>query len=129
MLLFLQDLSVILLQATSGTDIGENINEFGQIAISLTAIGVVFAATVRYLVLKPMKSWIVEQTKQIQPNANGGKSLSDVNKKVDAQDVKMDEQTKKINETSETIIVINKRLDIIFNYLINGVVPKKTLGE
>lgn len=34
----------------------------------------------KILIVTPLKNFIVEQTHQIQPNANGGRSLSDVAK-------------------------------------------------
>ena len=50
----------------------------GQVAGALSAIGAVVFVIVKYAVVKPIQNYIDLRTYQIQPNANGGKSLSDV---------------------------------------------------
>lgn len=50
----------------------------GQVAGALSAIGAVVFVIVKYAVVKPIQTYIDLRTYQIQPNANGGKSLSDV---------------------------------------------------
>jgi hypothetical protein len=55
----------------------DNILLAGQIAGSITAVCVVFAGLIKYAFMKPIKRYIDIATAQIQPNANGGKSLPD----------------------------------------------------
>jgi len=50
----------------------------GQLAGALSAIGAVVFVIVKYAVVRPIQTYIDLRTYQIQPNANGGKSLSDV---------------------------------------------------
>jgi len=70
------------------------INNVGGLLFSITVILSVFWGTIKFLFIPHIKKLISEnqkdsdaillqRTKQIQPDANGGKSLSDVNKKVD----------------------------------------------
>jgi len=61
----------------------ELIKEAGIISAALASIAIVVVAVVRHFVLKPLDKRIKEVTQQIQPGANGGESLSDVNRKVD----------------------------------------------
>jgi hypothetical protein len=56
----------------------ENIILSGQIAGAIGAIIGTFILILKYMVQKPLDKRIIEVTKQIQPNANGGKSLADV---------------------------------------------------
>jgi hypothetical protein len=52
----------------------------------VTAIGVITTGVIiafRYLILKPLVKLIDERTKQIQPEANGGKSLTDLHHRID----------------------------------------------
>jgi hypothetical protein len=50
----------------------------GQVAGALTAIGGVFYVVVKYAVVRPIQNYIDNATYQIQPHANGGRSLADV---------------------------------------------------
>jgi hypothetical protein len=56
----------------------EQIIMAGQIAGALTAIGGVFFIIVKYAVVRPIQNYIDKATYQIQPHANGGRSLADV---------------------------------------------------
>ena len=56
----------------------ENIILSGQIAGAIGAIIATFILILKYMVQKPLDKRIIEVTKQIQPDANGGKSLADV---------------------------------------------------
>ena len=49
----------------------------------LTALVGAVIAIGRYLILRPLTRLIDERTKPIQPETNGGKSLSDVHRKLD----------------------------------------------
>jgi hypothetical protein len=66
----------------------------------VTAIGVITTGVItafRYFILKPLVRLIDERTKQIQPNANGGKSLTDLHHRVDTIESRFDglEETQK----------------------------------
>jgi len=54
----------------------------GQAAGSMIAILTLFAMIVKWGIVKPIKSYIDQMTRPIQPNANGGRSLPDVIEKV-----------------------------------------------
>ena len=54
----------------------------GQAAGSLIAILTLGGMLVKYGIVKPIKSYIDQMTRPIQPNANGGRSLPDVIEKV-----------------------------------------------
>lgn len=61
----------------------EFIVDLGAVAAAVAAIGAVVWAVFRFAVLRPLDRRIVDATKQIQPEANGGLSLSDAHKKID----------------------------------------------
>jgi F0F1-type ATP synthase membrane subunit b/b' len=50
----------------------------GQIAGALSAIGGVVFIVAKYAIVRPIQNYIDARTEQIQKNANGGRSLSDV---------------------------------------------------
>lgn len=52
----------------------------GQVAGALSAIAGVIFITVKYAIVKPIQAYIDNATYQIQPHANGGRSLADVAK-------------------------------------------------
>jgi hypothetical protein len=54
----------------------------GQAAGSLIAIFTLGGMLVKYGIVKPIKNYIDQMTRPIQPNANGGRSLPDVIDKV-----------------------------------------------
>lgn len=54
----------------------------GQAAGSLIAILTLFGMLVKWGIVKPIKNYIDQMTRPIQPNANGGKSLPDLIEKV-----------------------------------------------
>jgi hypothetical protein len=54
----------------------------GQAAGSLIAILTLGGMLVKYGIVKPIKSYIDQMTRPIQPNANCGRSLPDVIEKV-----------------------------------------------
>jgi xanthosine utilization system XapX-like protein len=56
----------------------------GQIAAALVAILTLLGMLVKWAIVKPIKAYIATMTYAIQPYANGGKSLPDLIKKVDA---------------------------------------------
>ena len=54
----------------------------GQAAGSLIAILTLGGMLVKWGIVRPIKSYIDQMTRPIQPNANGGRSLPDVIEKV-----------------------------------------------
>jgi F0F1-type ATP synthase membrane subunit b/b' len=50
----------------------------GQLAAASTAILTFLLLVMKYMIVKPLDRRIIEKTQQIQPDANGGKSLADV---------------------------------------------------
>lgn len=68
---------------------------------ALLAVGGVFA---KFFIMNPLKAYIRDVTRPIQPNANGGKSLADVATKLTAIEVT-------INGIDQRLIVVDKRLD------------------
>jgi hypothetical protein len=56
----------------------------GQIAAALIAIITLGGILVKWGIVKPIKTYIDTMTYAIQPHANGGKSLPDLIRKVDA---------------------------------------------
>lgn len=50
----------------------------GQIAGALSAIGGVVFVIAKYAIVRPIQNYIDSRTEQIQKNANGGRSLTDV---------------------------------------------------
>lgn len=61
----------------------------GAIAGSLIAILTLAGMLVKWAIVKPIKAYIDTMTYAIQPHANGGKSLPDLIRKVDALHVVM----------------------------------------
>jgi hypothetical protein len=55
----------------------------------LVALCGAIIAVGRWLIVKPMIRLIDERTRQIQPDANGGKSLSDLHLKLDDMAIRM----------------------------------------
>lgn len=55
----------------------------GQYAGALIAIFSLLGMFVKWVIVKPIKSYIDTATAQIAPNANGGRSLNDLVTKVD----------------------------------------------
>jgi hypothetical protein len=59
----------------------------------VTAIGVITAgiiAAFKFLILKPLIHLIDDRTKEIQPGANGGWSLSDLHRRIDKIESRFD---------------------------------------
>jgi hypothetical protein len=57
--------------------------QVGQYAGALIAIFTLLGMFIKWVVVKPIKSYIDTATAQIAPNANGGRSLNDLVTKVD----------------------------------------------
>jgi hypothetical protein len=54
-----------------------------QVAAAIMTIAGAIGMFVKWIVLKPIKIYIDQATKQIAPDANGGRSLNDLVDKVD----------------------------------------------
>lgn len=63
--------------------IGSGIIYWGQIAAALSAIFAFLGLLIKYAVVKPIKQYIDQKTYQIQPYANGGRSLADAVRKLE----------------------------------------------
>jgi len=55
----------------------------GQNAAAILTISTLVGMFIKWAVVKPIKLYIDQATKQIAPNANGGRSLNDLVDKVD----------------------------------------------
>jgi hypothetical protein len=65
----------------------------------VTAIGVITAGVItafKFLILKPLVRLIDERTKEIQPEANGGWSLSDLHRRLDKLETRFDSIEEKL---------------------------------
>jgi hypothetical protein len=81
----------------------QNIILSGQIAGAIGAIIGTFILIVKYVVQKPLDKRIIEVTKQIQPDANGGKSLADVALGIVRIERKVENVIKRVEKLEETI--------------------------
>lgn len=73
-----------------------NLIIWGQYAAAIGAIAAVFGLIVKYGVLIPIKAYIDHKTYQIQPESNGGKSLSDVALGIEAIKLRLNAIERKI---------------------------------
>ena len=71
--------------------LSKQIIAIGQIAFALVSILTLGGILVKWTIVKPLKSFIAEQTYPIQPHANGGDSLPDVIKTVKRIENKLDQ--------------------------------------
>jgi hypothetical protein len=81
----------------------DNIILSGQIAGAIGAIIGTFILILRYMVQKPLDKRIIEVTKQIQPDANGGKSLADVALGIVRIERKVENVIKRVEKLEKTI--------------------------
>jgi hypothetical protein len=81
----------------------ENILTAGQIAGAIAAIIGAIVLVGKYVVQKPLDKRIIEVTKQIQPDANGGKSLADVALGIVRIERKVENVIKRVEKLEETI--------------------------
>lgn len=84
--------------------------EAGKIAGAISIIIATVAMLFKFFVLKPMKHFIeeviTEKTYPIQKNSNGGMSLPDANKKLNALDKRID----KLEETHKEILTNQEQM-------------------
>lgn len=77
----------------------------GKYAGAIMAILVLAGTIVKWGILKPIKIYIDQATAQIQPTANGGKSLPDVVegiKKIDKRLDSLENRLKKLEKRSKS---------------------------
>ena len=75
----------------------------GQVAGALSAIGAVVFVIVKYVVVTPIQNYIDLRTHQIQPNVNGGRSLSDVALGIQRVERKVESLNKRVDTLENTL--------------------------
>jgi len=75
----------------------------GQLAGALSAIGAVVFVIVKYVVVTPIQNYIDLRTHQIQPNVNGGRSLSDVALGIQRVERKVESLNKRVDTLENTL--------------------------
>ena len=82
---------------------------WAEIVIAIGTITGGIIAAFKFLILKPLVRLIDERTKEIQPEANGGWSLSDLHRRMDRMEARFDaieerlpKTRKKKTDTSES---------------------------
>lgn len=68
----------------------------GQVAGAVLAVITLVTTIVKFGIVKPIKSYIDKATYQIQPFANGGKSLADVAELVKKIDTRLEDISKRV---------------------------------
>jgi ubiquinone biosynthesis protein UbiJ len=81
-----------------------NILTAGQLAAAGSAIIAFSLLVVKYMIVKPLDRRIIEKTKQIQPDANGGKSLADVALGVARVERKVENVIKRVDRLEKKVI-------------------------
>ncbi len=69
---------------------------WSQIVIALGVIISAVIACFRFFILKPLVRLIDERTKEIQPESNGGWSLSDLHRRMDKIEARFDSLEEKL---------------------------------
>ena len=77
--------------------------ELGQYAAALSAIAVLLGMFIKWAIVKPIKAYIDTATYQIHPEANGGKSLSDVAQTVNRIESRMTDLDFRLNAIEELV--------------------------
>ena len=77
--------------------------ELGQYAAAVSAIAVLLGMFIKWAILKPIKAYIDTATYQIHPEANGGKSLSDVAQTVNRIESRMTDIDFRLNAIEELV--------------------------
>jgi hypothetical protein len=75
----------------------------GQYAAAITAILALFGIVVKWGIVKPIKNYIDIATLQINPNTNGGTSLSDVALGVARVERKIENLSKRVETLENTL--------------------------
>ena len=74
------------------------LTNWAEITIAIGTIVGGLIAAFRFLILKPLVRLIDERTKEIQPEANGGWSLSDVHRRLDKLESRFDAIEEKLQK-------------------------------
>lgn len=77
--------------------------ELGQYAAALSAIAVLFGMAIKWAIVKPIKAYIDQATYQIHPEANGGRSLSDVAQTVNRIETRLNDLDYRLNSIEELV--------------------------
>jgi hypothetical protein len=86
----------------------------GQAATAILSIVALVYGSFRFFVLRPLDARIKDATKQIQPGANGGQSLTDVNKKVDRLAKSVDDLGHRLDRIEErNLEIYDHLLDLV----------------
>lgn len=75
----------------------------GQVAGALSAIGAVVFVIAKYAVVRPITNYIDSRTHQIQREANGGRSLTDVALGVARVERKIEGLNKRVDSLETTL--------------------------
>ena len=122
--LFFEKVAELLTASTNITNTESWINSVGGLLFSITVILSVIGALAKFFFIPHLKKWITEvnndsnqilenRTKQIQPDANGGKSLTDANKKIDRIEKKQDETVNRLD-------TLEKMTELKFKHIQEG---------
>jgi hypothetical protein len=79
----------------------------GQISASIAAILTLAGIGIKWGILKPLKLYIREMTREIQPNANGGNSLPDAIKAIQKVDNKLNSMDKRVQKLEKAICTLD----------------------
>lgn len=113
--------SAQLLTPKTNFNIGDFLNYWGGLLFSVTVILGVIWAVAKFFIIPPLKHWIkewsLEVTKQIQPNANGGRSLTDANKKIDEIKKSQETLTSEQNKLSRKVDNIQLTNNLSFKHM------------
>lgn len=77
--------------------------ELGQYAAAITAIAVLVGMTIKWAIVKPIKTYIDQATYPIHPEANGGRSLADVAKSVNRIESSVKDLDYRLNSIEELV--------------------------
>lgn len=77
--------------------------ELGQYAAAITAIAVLAGMTIKWAIVKPIKTYIDQATYPIHPEANGGRSLADVAKSVNRIESSVKDLDYRLNSIEELV--------------------------
>jgi hypothetical protein len=109
--------AIELLTAKNGFNFGDFLNYWGGLLFSVTVIFGAIWAIAKFFIIPPAKHWVkefvLEATKQIQPDANGGKSLTDANKKIDRIEKKQDDTVNRLD-------TLEKMTELKFKHIQEG---------
>jgi hypothetical protein len=80
-----------------------DILELGQYAAALSAIAVLLGMFIKWAIVKPIKAYIDTATYPLNPNANSGKSLSDLINTVNRIEARVGDLDYRLNSIEELV--------------------------